>query len=181
MGSAIALAFGLAMDAAAVSAVRGLQRAHPREWVLLPILFGVFQAKLAALGWLVGRWGGPFVEAWDHWIGFGLLVVIGGKMIVEARRHPERELARGSVLVYLGLAIATSIDAAAAGLTLPMLPVAPEITLAWIGGITFACSLAAYSLGRVAGARLGPRLEVIGGVVLIVIGLRLLLEHLASG
>jgi putative Mn2+ efflux pump MntP len=188
MWSALALAFGLAMDATAVSAARGLAGRRPRELVVLPALFGGFQAGMAALGWLAGRWAGPYIERWDHWVAFGLLVAIGGKMLVDAwrdgrgdsRREPGADHAAppATLALYLGLALATSIDAAAAGLTLPLVPVAPWLALALIGGVTAACSASGYLAGRVAGERFGARLAALGGLVLIGIGVRLLAQHL---
>jgi manganese efflux pump family protein len=183
MWAAIALAFGLAMDATAVSAARGLaqQRApgDPREVVILPLLFGGFQSGMAALGWLAGVWVGPYISAWDHWVAFGLLVAIGGKMLVEAWRQGEgAPPAPGTLLLYLGLALATSIDAAAAGITLPLVPAPPWLSLVLIGTITAACSLAGHTLGRFAGKRFGARLAMLGGVVLIAIAVELLLQHL---
>jgi len=180
--AAIALAFGLAMDATAVSAARGLA-AQPRELVVLPLLFGSFQAGMAAIGWLAGRWAGPYIARWDHWVAFGLLVAIGGKMLFDGWRDRAKDTADcapapASIMLYLGLAIATSIDAAAAGLTLPLVPVAPWIALALIGGITAACSAAGVLAGRVFGARFGPRLAMLGGLVLIGIGVRLLAHEL---
>jgi putative Mn2+ efflux pump MntP len=180
--AAIALAFGLAMDATAVSAARGLAT-QPRELVLLPLLFGGFQSGMAALGWLAGRWAGPYIARWDHWVAFGLLVAIGGKMLFDGWRDRAKDAADGtpapaSIMLYLGLAIATSIDAAAAGLTLPLVPVAPWIALVLIGGITAACSAAGTLAGRVVGARFGPRLTMLGGLVLIGIGVRLLVREL---
>src|SRR5882724_1669762 len=137
MWSAIALAFGLAMDATAVSAARGLAGQRSRELVVLPLLFGGFQSGMAALGWLAGRWAGAYIAAWDHWVAFGLLTLIGGKMMIDGWRVGARGAAaeRGPApapatnALYLGLAIATSIDAAAAGLTLPLVPVAPWLAL----------------------------------------------------
>ncbi len=178
MWTALGLAFGLAMDATAVAAARGLLRGRPNEAIVLPLLFGVFQAGMAALGWMIGTWGGSYIEAWDHWIAFGLLVGIGIKMIVDAIRRDETVPVGAGLLVYLGLALATSIDAAAAGLTLPLVPVAPWITITAIGVATFACSVAGFFIGRRAGERFGSRLELVGGVVLIVLAVRLLLEHL---
>jgi putative Mn2+ efflux pump MntP len=184
MWSAIALAFGLAMDATAVSAARGLAGRRPRELVLLPALFGGFQAGMSALGWLAGRWAGPYIERWDHWVGFGLLVAIGGKMLVDAWRDirsggaAERASAPATIAVYLGLALATSIDAAAAGLTLPLVPVAPWLALALIGAVTAACSATGYLAGRFLGERLGERLSVVGGLALIGIGIDLLVQGL---
>jgi len=180
MWSAIALGFGLAMDAAAVSAARGLA-GHASDLVVLPLLFGGFQAGMAALGWLVGRWAGSYIAAWDHWVAFGLLVAIGGKMLVDAWRD-GRKAGDGSppppatFALYLGLAVATSIDAAAAGLTLPLVPVAPWIALALIGGITAACSASGYLVGRFVGRRFGARLAMLGGLVLIGIGVQILVR-----
>ena len=183
MFQAIVLAFGLAMDATAVAAARGLSArgdgpaaVRRREVILLPLLFGVFQAGMAALGWALGAWGGKLVADWDHWIAFGLLTLVGAKMIVEALRGGEDEDVRaGGLGLYLVLALATSIDAAAAGITLPLVPVAPAISLALIGGITAACSLVGYLAGRAIG---GKQLEIAGGLILIGLGVRILVEHL---
>lgn len=184
MWSAIALAFGLAMDATAVSAARGLAGRRPRELVLLPALFGGFQAGMSALGWLAGRWAGPYIDRWDHWVAFVLLVAIGSKMLIDAWRDSrpdstaERAPAPATLAVYLGLALATSIDAAAAGLTLPLVPVEPWIALALIGAITAACSATGYLVGRFLGERLGARLSALGGLALIGIGVDLLVQGL---
>ena len=180
MWSAVALAFGLAMDATAVSVARGLAAHSPRERVLLPLLFGGFQSGMAALGWLAGRWAGPYIARWDHWVAFGLLVAIGGKMLVEAWREGagERAPAPATIALYLGLALATSIDAAAAGITLPLVPAAPWLALTLIGGVTAACSAAGYVAGRFVGQRFGTRLAMLGGLVLIGIGGELLVRSL---
>jgi putative Mn2+ efflux pump MntP len=179
MWAAVALAFGLAMDATAVAAARGLAQQRPSEVVILPLLFGGFQSGMAALGWLAGVWAGPYISAWDHWVAFGLLVAIGGKMLVEAWRSGDgTPPAPGTPLLYLGLALATSIDAAAAGITLPLVPAPPWLSLVLIGTITAACSLAGYTLGRFAGKRFGARLAMLGGVVLIAIAVELLVQHL---
>lgn len=179
MISAIALAFGLAMDATAVSAARGVVRRRS-EAVVLPSLFGGFQAGMAALGWLIGAAGVGFVERWDHWIAFVLLVGIGVKMVIEALRdgHEGDEPERTGAVLYLALAVATSIDAGAAGVTLPLLAVSPWIAIALIGGVTFACCAAGYALGHRLGARIGKPLELVGGGVLVAIGTRILVQHL---
>jgi manganese efflux pump family protein len=173
----IALAIGLAMDATAVAATRGL-RARRGEGLLLAALFGGFQAGMAALGWLLGDYGGRYVAAWDHWIAFGVLVAIGGKMVWDARGDAADEPAAGGALVYLGLALATSIDAGAAGVTLPLLAVSPGFALAMIGAVTALLTLIGYRAGNALGRRLGSRLEVVGGLVLIAIGVKVLVEHL---
>lgn len=181
MWEAVALAFGLAMDATAVSAARGLAGHRPREAALLAALFGGFQSAMSALGWLAGLWVGPYIAAWDHWVAFVLLVAIGGKMLFDAwrsRKDDGRAPAPATMTLYLGLALATSIDAAAAGLTLPLVPVAPWIALVLIGTITAACSAIGYFAGRLIGKHLGSKLEILGGLVLIGIGVQLLVRGL---
>jgi len=181
MWAAVALAFGLAMDATAVSAARGLGAHRPGEAALLAALFGGFQAGMSALGWLAGLWIGPYIAAWDHWVAFALLVGIGGKMLLDAwrsRGSDDRPPAPATPILYVGLALATSIDAAAAGLTLPLVPVAPWIALALIGAITAACSAIGYYAGRIIGKHLGSKLEILGGLVLIGIGVQLLVRAL---
>ena len=181
MWQAVGLAFGLAMDATAVSAARGLGKRGAREAAILAVLFGGFQAGMAALGWLAG-WGvGPYIAAWDHWVAFGLLVLIGGNMLREAWRSRDagaRAPALATTTLYLALALATSIDAAAAGLTLPLVPVAPWVALVLIGTITAGCSAAGYLAGGIVGKRFGSRLELLGGLVLISLGVRLLVRAL---
>ena len=184
MWSAVALAFGLAMDATAVSAARGLAGYRPCERVLLPLLFGGFQAGMAALGWLAGCWAGPYIARWDHWVAFGLLVAIGGKMVVDAWRDGKadgdsaRPPAPATIALYLGLGLATSIDAGAAGITLPLVPAPPWLALLLIGCITAACSATGYIAGRFVGQRFGARLATLGGLVLIGIGVQLLVRAL---
>ncbi len=175
MLSAIALAFGLAMDATAVCAARAFGAKDRRELVILPLLFGAFQAGMACLGWLGGRAAAEYIAAWDHWVAFGLLTLIGGKMLIEALRGTGEAPGPGTPLLYIALALATSIDAAAAGLTLVLLPVAPWLSLVLIGGVTAVCSVLGYIAGRALGHKLGAKLEVIGGLVLLAIGIRILI------
>ena len=176
MLAAFALAFGLAMDATAVCAARALGGAK-RELLILPLMFGAFQAGMAALGWLGGNWARAYIADWDHWVAGLLLIAIGIHMFVEALRHDEdSQLRPGTPLLYLGLSIATSIDAAAAGLTLPMIPVAPGIVLALIGVITAVCCAFGYAAGRALGERFGPKLGFVGGLVLAGIGIDILIR-----
>ena len=177
MGEAIALAFGLAMDATAIAAARGLSRQRG-EIVILPLLFAIFQVGMAALGWLLGEAGGRYFADWDHWVASGLLFLVGGKLIYDGLKGDEDEEYTTGIGVYLLLAFATSIDAAAAGITLPMLAVSPWIALALIGAITFACSAIGYRAGRAVGRRLEGKLEIVGGLVLIGLGVRVLVQHL---
>ncbi|NVB80002.1 MAG: manganese efflux pump [Kofleriaceae bacterium] len=178
MFSALALAFGLAMDATAVSTARAFGAKAHRELAILPLLFGVFQAGMAALGWLAGKVAGPSIAAWDHWVAFVLLTLIGGKMLVEAwRADDDDEPKPGSMWLYFGLALATSIDAAAAGITLPLVPVAPALSLVLIGTVTAALSAIGYLAGRALGHKVGAKLDVVGGLVLIAIGLKILIQQ----
>jgi putative Mn2+ efflux pump MntP len=174
--AALALSFGLAMDATAVCAARALGARDRRELLILPLLFGVFQAGMAALGWLGGRAAAEYIAQWDHWVAGILLLLIGGKMLYEAVRGNDEDPEPGTALLYLGLAVATSIDAAAAGLTLHLLPVAPWVTLVLIGTITAACCVAGFAVARAVGHRLGSKLEILGGLVLIGIGIDILIR-----
>lgn len=177
MWAAIALSFGLAMDATAVSAARGLAGHHRRELAILPLVFGGFQSGMSALGWFGGDWAAAHLGRWGQWIAFGLLLLIGAKMIVDAwRGGDDAEHVPGTIAVYLGLGVATSIDAAVAGLTLPLLPVAPSLSIVLIGAITAACSGAGYAAGRALGGKLGPRLGYLGGLALIAIGVSMLVR-----
>lgn len=174
------LAVGLAMDATAVAAARGLAAGRVRfaEALRLAALFGFFQAAMPCVGWLVGDRFGTALAAWDHWIAFVLLVGIGLHMLWEAA-HPADGAVHGSfeLRTLLLLAVATSIDALAAGVTLPLLHAPMGLTLATIGGVTFTLSLGGVYAGRRFGARLGARLDALGGVVLVGLGVRTLVLH----
>jgi len=182
MWQAVALAFGLAMDATAVSAARGVVAHRSREAVILPLVFGGFQAAMSAIGWFAGARLGPYIAAWNRYVAFGLLLLIGGKMLIDALRGGEpgekeaaQAPARVPVSLYLGLGLATSIDAAAAGITLPLIPIEPWISVIFIGAITAVCSLAGFIAGRYLGDKLGARLAALGGLVLIGIGTKILI------
>ena len=184
--SILLLAVGLAMDATAVAAARGLAVREVRfaDALRLALFFGAFQAAMPFLGWVAGARFGRALAAWDHWIAFALLGGIGAKMLWEAA-HPDADDAPDDragfdTRTLLVLAVATSIDALAAGVTLPLLHAPMALTLSAIGLVTFALSLAGVYAGRRFGARLGPRLDALGGVVLIGIGARILALHLAG-
>ncbi len=179
----LALAVGLAMDATAVSAARGLaaDRIEVRHVIVVAIAFGGFQALMPALGWALGAQLGPPFEAWGHWIAFGILAGIGGKMLWDSREHAEDTTHEHPDLfgtkVMLVLAIATSIDAFAAGISLPMLGLPLLASVVVIGVVTALSSTAGLFAGRHLGAISGKRLDAAGGLVLIGIGAKILLRH----
>ena len=174
------------MDATAVSAARGFaaERIQIRHVLIVAVAFGGFQALMPAIGWTLGAQFGPTLEAWDHWIAFVLLATIGGKMIWESLEKPDSAASDVENLfgfrVILLLAIATSIDALAAGISLPMLHAPFMTSIAVIGCITALFSAAGLLAGRRFGALLGKRLEPVGGLVLIGIGGKILVQHLSA-
>ena len=186
-GAILALSVGLAMDATAVSAARGmaLPRVRPRHVALVALFFGGFQALMPVVGWLVGSRIGPLVEAWDHWIAFVLLAGIGAKMLWESRGSkaaaPQSEDDLFGFRVMLLLAVATSIDALAVGVTLPMLDAPFGLSIATIGITTAILCSVGLLVGRRAGAMFGRRLDALGGLLLIGIGAMILVEHLGAG
>jgi len=186
-GAIVLLALGLAMDATAVAAARGLAvpQIRARHVLLVAGFFGGFQALMPVIGWLLGARIGPLVQAWDHWIAFVLLTFIGGKMLWEARAAGEEESDASSVDHFalrsmLVLAIATSIDALAVGITLPMLDAPLLLSVVTIGVVTAILSVVGLFAGRRFGAMLGKRLDMAGGVVLIGLAFKILFEHLGS-
>lgn len=186
----LALSVGLAMDATAVSAARGLAvpKIRARHVLLVALFFGGFQALMPLVGFLVGAQVGPWITAWDHWIAFVLLGGIGGKMLWEARSAEGELDATADVderrlfapLVMLALAVATSIDALAAGITLPVLEAPLVLSLVTIGVTTAALSGVGLYAGKRFGPLLGKRLDVVGGLVLIGLGTKTLAEHLMA-
>ena len=194
-GSLLLLAVGVAMDATAVAAARGLAAPilHWRNAVAIALCFGLFQAAMPLIGWAVGARFGGIIAAWDHWFIAAVLGAIGVKMLYEARDqgHPDQAPAASPAATrkhdlfawraLIALAVATSIDALAVGVTLPMLEADLAPAIALIGGVTAAFSLAGVYAGRKFGAALGRRLDRFGGLVLILIGLKVLVEHLSGG
>jgi len=178
------LAVGLAMDAFAVSVASGIamRNFHFGSALRMALAFGGFQAIMPVIGWVAGRTLQAYVASFDHWIAFGLLTLIGGKMIYEATRIEEAESGTDpfAFLVLLVLAIATSIDALAVGITFAMLGSSIILPVAVIGSVTFALCLAGVRIGHVSGHFFEKKIEVAGGLVLIGIGLKILIEHLVK-
>jgi putative Mn2+ efflux pump MntP len=186
--SILLLALGLAMDATAVAAARGLAApaVRLRHGLIIGLAFGGAQGIMPLLGWILGNRLGPLVSAWDHWIAFVLLTAIGIKMLWESRGAAAdgSEAGRGNPFgarPLFVLAIATSIDAFAVGVTLPMMGAPLVTSLVTIGVVTAVLSGAAVFIGRRFGARFGRRLDAAGGLVLIGLGAKILLEHLHGG
>lgn len=177
MIAALLLALALAMDAFAVALTQGARfRPSAAGGLAIAATFGVFQALMPLAGWAIGAVALVYVEAVDHWIAFGLLTFLGVRML--GGHVGEEEAARaltGKALLVAG--VATSIDALAAGITLPALGVTPWLAAGLIGLVTFAMSGAGVMLGRVAGDHLGAWAERAGGVILIGLGVRILAEH----
>ena len=178
------IAVSLAMDAFAVSICKGLSFAKPntRKAVVTGLYFGVFQALMPMLGYLIGSQFARYIESFDHWVAFGLLVIIGGKMVYESFK-PDDDLAEEkkqsvAVKVMLPLAVATSIDAMAVGVSFAFLAVPILSAALSIGVITFALSFMGVKLGTLLGEKFQSKAELAGGVVLILIGAKILLEHL---
>ncbi len=178
------LGISLAMDAFAVSITTGITLKNLRFWhaAKVGLFFGGFQFLMPLLGYLAGSTVSVYIESFDHWIAFGLLAFIGGKMLWECV-HPDKEkedtsvspTATGKLFV---LAIATSIDALAVGISLALLKENIWLCAGWIGVITFALSVAGVMLGKKLGERFQRSAGVVGGVVLIFIGVKILCEHL---
>ena len=180
----LAIAVALAMDAFAVALATGicLRQAKAAQTLRMAGAFGLFQALMPIAGWLLGLSVREHIEAYDHWIAFVLLGAIGGKMLWEARGGPEeKEEAAPKDLfglkVMFVLAVATSIDALAVGLSLAMLGNGIWYASVVIGVVTGCLSLVAIRLGHRLGRTFGTRMEVAGGILLIAIGLKVLVEH----
>ena len=174
------VALSMAMDAFAVCLVAGATRLArgPRPAFRLSFHFGLFQFIMPVLGWLAGRTVEPLIRSYDHWIAFGLLGFVGLRMIFGAVRGEESQPAdpsRGWTLVLLSIAV--SIDALAIGLSLGVLGISVWYPAFIIGLVTLALSLAGLRLGQNFGQRLGKPVEIIGGLVLIGIGLRIVISH----
>jgi len=179
----LGIAVGLAMDAFAVAIGIGLnaQECGLRKTLRLAWHFGLFQALMPILGWLAGRTIEQWISAVDHWIAFGLLAGIGGHMIYEALHGDEEAKAacdptRGRRLILLS--VATSIDALAVGLSLAVLGMQIWWPAVVIGVVAFAFTAVGLHLGRRFGGLLGRRVEIVGGLILIGIGVKILLDHL---
>ncbi len=178
------LAVGLSMDAFAVSVCKGLsmKKATARAGIICGVWFGGFQALMPLLGFLLGSMFAGAIEAFDHWVAFGLLAVIGINMLKEAFSKEEdccEKDADLSAKAMLIMAVATSIDALAVGISLAMAGnVNITAAVGLIGVITFALSALGVKIGNIFGNRFEKKAQIAGGVILVILGLKILLEHL---
>jgi putative Mn2+ efflux pump MntP len=182
LATIVLIALGLAMDAFAVCVASAANHRQLRanHALRMATLFGGFQAVMPLLGWLAGHGLKTFITGADHWVAFALLSAIGGKMIYESGRLAGRQLRAdpAKLPVVLVLAIATSIDALAVGITLPFLARRVVPAAATIGLVTFVLSYLGVEIGKKVGHFFEGGIEAIGGCVLITLGAKILFEHL---
>ena len=176
---------GLSMDAFAVAICQGLcmPKLNLRHGGIIALYFGGFQALMPLIGWFLGSQFAGYIQSFDHWVAFVLLVFIGGNMIREAL-SPEEEETSCAVANKLDhrklfmMAVATSIDALAIGVTFAFLEVSIVPAISIIGCTTFCLSLVGVVVGNFFGARYKKRAELTGGIILVLLGVKILLEHL---
>ncbi len=181
--SLVLIAIGLSADCFAVALSASVTAKNPSRLQVLRMaaMFGLFQALMPVLGWLAGQTMVKFIAAYDHFVAFALLAIVGGRMIWESFHHKKQhekpaDVTRGWML--LTLAVATSIDALAVGLSLAFIEVNIAVAAITIGVVAFIATIIGFLLGKKAGDLMGRWAETIGGIILIGIGLRILITHL---
>lgn len=174
------LAVGLSMDAFAVSVCKGLSfgKIKPKHMCIAGAWFGGFQALMPLIGYFLGSFFADKITKYSHWIAFILLVIIGANMVREAFGEEERLDANMNSASMFLLAIATSIDALAVGVTFAFLQVNIIYAVIFIGCVTFVCSAAGVKIGSIFGEKYKSKAEICGGIILILIGIKILLDGL---
>lgn len=176
------VAVGLSFDTFAVSLSFGVvqNRILFRQAVRVAIVLAIFQAGLLVTGYFLGSFVSDFIKAADHWVALGLLSFLGIRMIVEGIRRNENEEARDYTKLkeLLTVAVGTSIDAFAVGISFALLDLKIWLSGIIIGVVTFLASMTAIRIGKSAGKKLGQRVEIVGGLILIAIGVKIFLEHI---
>ncbi|MGN0521107.1 MAG: manganese efflux pump MntP family protein [Eubacterium sp.] len=175
------IAVGLSMDAFAVAVCKGLkmQKLNYKQMGLIALFFGGFQALMPLIGWILGKQFEKYITSIDHWIAFVLLAFIGGKMVYDSfKNDDDGDDKPFDIKELFMLAIATSIDALAVGITFAFLHTSIWSSIALIGATTFILSAAGVFIGHKFGAKYKNKAELAGGIILILIGLKILLEHL---
>jgi putative Mn2+ efflux pump MntP len=177
----LAIALGLSFDTFAVSLSYGVIRSSIlfRQAIRVAIVLAIFQGGLTVVGYFLGSIISNALKATDHWIALGLLSFLGIKMIVEGLKKTKKEETKdfSSTIVLLTIALGTSIDAFAVGISFALLDVKIWESGILIGAVTFLASMTAIRIGKSAGERLGNKVEIIGGLILTAIGLKIFLEH----
>jgi putative Mn2+ efflux pump MntP len=181
--SLLLISLGLSADcfAVAVSGSIALKRVFPLQVVRLALAFGFAQAVMPLLGWLAGRTVVDIISTYDHWVAFALLAGVGGKMLWEAFHAEEGQTSNTDItrgIMLLTLAVATSIDSLAVGLSFAFLEVNIALASVTIGLVAFIVTAVSFLIGMKLGSIMEKRAEMIGGLVLIAIGIRIVLEHL---
>lgn len=172
----LGLAIALAMDAFAVALTQGAKyRPSAAESLKIACFFGAAQGIMPLIGWGLGAAAFVYIAAIDHWVAFALLGFLGARMIVTGGHHDAAGPLTGMTL--LAASIATSIDALAAGITLPMMGIPPLPVVGLIAAVTLVLSAAGLAIGRIGGDRFGRPAEIAGGVILIALGFKILLDH----
>jgi manganese efflux pump family protein len=179
-----AIALGLSFDTFAVSLSYGVMqnKIFFRQAVRIALVFAIFQGGLTIAGYFLGSIISESVKAADHWIALGLLSFLGAKMIIEGFKRNKDKEARdySKPIMLISVAVGTSIDAFTIGVSFAFLDVKIWLSGIIIGSITFLASMIAIRIGKSAGNRLGNKVEIIGGLILIAIGLKIFLEHILS-
>jgi len=177
------IALGLSMDAFAVSVSSGftIKRLHINNALRIAVFFGLFQAIMPVIGWSAGLTLKDFISSIDHWVAFGLLSIIGLKMILESREIDPDKKQTDPLNIYtlLILSVATSIDALAVGLSLSLLNISIITPSIIIGITTFILSFIGVFIGNRVGHFFEKKIEIAGGIILIAIGVKILIEHLS--
>jgi putative Mn2+ efflux pump MntP len=180
----IAVALGLSFDTFAVSLSFGVvqNRVLFRQAVRVAIVLAIFQAGLLVIGFYLGSFVSEIIKAADHWIALALLSFLGIRMIIEGIKRKKEEEARdySKPLTLLTIAVGTSIDAFAVGISFALLDIKIWSSAIIIGIVTFLASMFAIRIGKSAGEKLGKRVEIIGGLILIAIGIKIFLEHVMA-
>ena len=175
------VAVGLSMDAFAVSICKGLAvgKAKWKHMLICGAYFGIFQAVMPLIGYFLGSQFASYIESFDHWVAFILLILIGGNMIRESFSKEEEEADSSfGIKTMVVLAIATSIDALAVGVSFACLSVQIVPAVLFIGIVTFLLSMVGVKIGSIFGAKYKSKAELAGGIILVLIGFKILLEHL---
>jgi len=180
----IGIALGLSFDTFAVSLSCGVveSKIRFRDAMRIALMLALFQGAMPVLGYFLGSTVSQYIGKLDHWVAFGLLMILGTRMVIEGlKKDDDRESADFKRMpVLLTIAVGTSIDAFAVGISFAFLSVKIWSAGLLIGTVTFLASMTAIRIGKSAGSRLGSRVEIVGGIILAVIGTKILLEHLLA-